>query len=67
MKFQQPPLRVDCDGLSRKLIAELAYQLTPFFTVTELVDKIIYCHKPRSSWHYNIAWRILDKFAVKVT
>lgn len=67
MKFQQPPLKIDCDGLSSKLIFELADRLSLHFEIVETVGDIIYCQKPLKGFHYDKAWEIIDRFGVKAT
>ena len=63
MKFQQPPLRIDCSGLSKKRAMELADDLVELFDTVEYWDDAeIVCHKPRSGGHYACAWSILDDY-----
>ena len=65
MKFQQPPLKVDCDGFSKELIFDLADRLSLHFENVETFGDIIYCHKPLKGFHYDKAWAIIDRFGVK--
>lgn len=67
MKFVQPPLKITCDGLSQKLIFELADQLRLHFVDVEIFADEISASNPLSNHHYETAWQILDKFGVKVT
>ena len=67
MKFVQPPLKIDCDGLSQKLVFDLADRLRLHFVDVEVFGNEISASKPLSHYHYDEAWRILDKFGVKVT
>lgn len=67
MKFVQPPLKITCDGLSQKLIFELADQLRLHFVDVEVFGDEISARTPLSHYHYDTAWRILDAFGVKVT
>ncbi|MBR1806276.1 MAG: hypothetical protein IJ774_07825 [Selenomonadaceae bacterium] len=66
--FKRPPLKIDCDGLSQKLIADLADRLRLHFVDVDVFGDIIYAANPLG-WktHYDAAWRILDAFGVKVT
>ena len=66
MKFVQPPLKIDCDGLSQKLIIVLANRLKPHFCIVEIWTNEIYASRPLSHNHYDTAWQILDAFGVKV-
>ena len=67
MKFVQPPLKIDCDGLSQKLIFDLADRLRLHFVDVDVFGDEISASKPLNHYHYDMAWRILDKFGVKVT
>ena len=64
--FKRPPLKIDCDGLSSKLIADLADRLRLHFVDVDVIGETIYAAKPLGSLHYEKAWRILDAFGVKV-
>ena len=64
MKFKQPPLKINCDGLSKKLIADLADRLSLHFEDVKAWGDEISAESPLDSHHYNDAWRILDKFGV---
>lgn len=66
MKFSQPPLKIDCNGLSKKLIFDLADRLALHFENVETFSDVIYCHKPLPGFHYDKAWRIIDLFNVSV-
>lgn len=61
------PLRIDCGGLSMKRAIELADKLVEHFDKVELWCDEIVAHKPINYLHYELAWRILDCFGVKVT
>ena len=63
-RYFPPPLRIDCDGLSKKRTIELADLLVEHFDKVELWCDEIVAHKPLSMEHYAIAWRIIDRFAV---
>lgn len=65
MKFKQPPLKINCDGLSQKLIADLADRLSMHFMDVRIWDDELEVSKPLNSEHYNIAWNIIDKFGVQ--
>ena len=65
MKFKQPPLRIDCDGLSQKLITKLADQLRLHFGDVEIWGDEINASRPLSIFHYGEGWRIIDAFGVK--
>ena len=61
--FKRLPLKIDCDGLSSKLIAD---RLRLHFVDVDVIGETIYAAKPLGSLHYEKAWRILDAFGVKV-
>ena len=65
--FVQPPLKIDCDGLSQKLIFDLADRLRFHFVDVEIWGDEIYASRPLKGFHYDEAWRIFDAFGVKVT
>ena len=65
--FVQPPLKIDCDGLSQKLIFDLADRLRLHFVDVEVFGEDIFASKPISNYAYETAWKILDNFGVKVT
>lgn len=65
MKFVQPPLKINCDGLSQKLIADLANRLRLHFVEVEIWDDEISASRPLSVFHYGEGWRIIDAFGVK--
>lgn len=65
MKYTQPPLKINCDGLSGKRIQELAEKLRQHFAQVEVWDEDIYAGHPFGDFHYNTAWHIIDKFGVK--
>lgn len=66
MKNQFPlPLTIDCDGLSQKLIADLADRLAMHFEDVKAFDDEIEAYKPLSMANYDAAWNIIDKFGVK--
>ena len=64
--FKRLPLKIDCDGLSQKLIADLADRLSLHFVDVEVIGDTIYASKPLNTFHYEQAWHILDRFGVKV-
>lgn len=67
MKKKLPlPLVIDCDGLSKKLTAELADRLSMHFKDVKIWSDEIEASKPLNGWHYEQAWLELDKFGVKV-
>lgn len=65
MKFKQPPLQIDCEGLSKKNIAELADKLRLFFGDVTILGDEIFAEAPVSNYHYAEAWRIIDHYGVK--
>ncbi|MBR3747048.1 MAG: hypothetical protein IKN27_08835 [Selenomonadaceae bacterium] len=64
MKFVQPPLKINCEGLSKKLIFELADRLSLHFVNVEIWGDEIFASKTLSHYHYDTAWRIIDEFGV---
>lgn len=60
-------LQINCEGLSKKLIAELADRLSMHFENVSVFGTDIEAGNPISQEHYFIGWKILDKFGVKVT
>ena len=64
--FKQPPLKIDCDGLSQKLIFDLADRLRLHFVDVDVFGDTIFASKPISHYGYEKAWKILDTFGVKV-
>ena len=66
MKFVQPPLKINCDGLSSKLIFDLADRLSVQFEGVDIFGNDIFASKPLNNYHYDTAWQILDAFGVKV-
>lgn len=69
MKKKFPlPLKVNCEGLSRKLIDDLADQLRHHFRDVQICwEDEITAVDPLGYTHYEIAWRILDRFGVRAT
>ena len=65
--FKRPPLKIDCEGLSQKLIADLADRLRLHFVDVDVFGEVIYAGNPLSSYHYGTAWRIIDAFGVKAS
>lgn len=66
--FKRPPLKIDCDGLSQKLIEDIADRLRLHFLDVDIFGDTIYADKPLDGkYHYDDAWRIIDKFGVKAT
>lgn len=65
MKFKQPPLQIDCEGLSKKTIAELADKLRLYFADVTIFGDEIFAEAPASNYHYSEAWRIIDYYGVK--
>lgn len=64
--FKRLPLKIDCDGLSQKLIVDLADRLRLHFVDVDVFGETIYAANPLGKNHYDAAWRILDRFGVKV-
>lgn len=67
MKHSFPKLKIDCDGLSKKAISELADRLRLHFFDIDILGDTIYASKPVNYFRYEMAWKILDDFGVKVT
>jgi len=68
MKRQFPtPLKIDCSGLSRKLIRELADRLSFHFFDIDVFSDTIYASKPVNQLRYEKAWLIIDEFNVKAS
>ena len=65
MKFLQPPLLIDCDGLSKKLVADLADRLSMHFMDVKIWSDTIESANPLDDYHYSKAWHTIDKFDVK--
>lgn len=65
MKFKQPPLKIDCSGLNKNLLNELAGRLAWHFEDIYIVGDTIYADTPRDNFHYEEAWNIIDKFGVR--
>lgn len=66
--FKRPPLKIDCEGLSSKLIAELADRLRLHFVDVDIFNETIYAENPLGGkYHYDAAWRVIDAFGVKAT
>ena len=65
MKFQQPPLKINCAGLSQKLIFDLADRLRLHFVDVEVFGGDIFASRPLNVFHYGEGWRIIDAFGVK--
>ena len=64
--FKQPPLKINCEGLSKKLIAELADRLSMHFeSVRTWGDDEIEADNPLGNYRYDTAWEIIDTFGVK--
>ena len=65
MKKKIPlPLKVNCEGLSRKLINDLADQLRHHFRDVQIWGDEITAAGTLGYTHYEIAWRIIDRFGV---
>ena len=65
MKKKFPlPLKINCEGLSRKLIDDLADQLRIHFRDVRIWEDEITAANPLGGMHYEIAWRIIDRFGV---
>ncbi|MBR1646847.1 MAG: hypothetical protein IJ685_08730 [Selenomonadaceae bacterium] len=62
--FIQPPLKINCDGLSQKLVFELADRLSLHFVNVDVFGETIYASKPLSNFHYDQAWNLIDAFGV---
>ena len=65
MKFKQPPLQIDCEGLSKKLIEDLADRLSLCFEEVKIWDDEITAYTPLGAGRYDAAWNIIDRFGVK--
>ena len=61
------PLNIDCSSVSQKRIQKLADILPVYFSKVEVWDDEITAGKPKSPHHYEDAWRMLDRYEVKVT
>ena len=67
MKKKFPlPLTICCDGLSKKLIADLADRLAMCFETVKIEGDDIVAEKPLGFSQYDTAWQIIDRFGVKV-
>lgn len=65
MKRKFPlPLTINCDGLSKKRTVELANLLVPHFDQVSLCGEDIVADKPLSGFHYDAAWKILDRYGI---
>lgn len=62
-----PPLKIDCDGLSKKLTRDLADRLSLHFFDVDIFGDTIYAAKPVNYFRYEKAWKILDEFGVTVS
>lgn len=65
MKYQQPPLVIECAGLSKKLIAILADKLALHFEEIKIWEDEIEAINPINGDHYIQAWRTIDRWGVK--
>lgn len=65
--FTPKPLIINCDGLSKKAIAELADELALYFFNIDIFGDTISAALPVSHDHYNKAWLIFDKLNLNVT
>ena len=61
------PLEIDCSGLSKKRIDELADKLKRYFRNVTVWDTDISASQPVNNEMYQIAWRTLDRYGVTVT
>ena len=59
------PLTIDCEGLSKKIIADLADRLAMHFVDVKVFGDDIEAYKPLSMADYSAAWNIIDRFGVK--
>lgn len=67
MKKKLPlPLSIDCGGLSKKHFKMLVEQLQFYFDEVEVWSDVIMASKPRSMGRYGEAWRVFDRYSVKV-
>lgn len=67
MKFKQPPLKVYCNGLRLFQIYNLFNELSLHFREVKIWgEDEIFAETPHDDFHYGKAWRVLDKFKVKV-
>ena len=67
MKYKQPPLLIDCSGLSKKSIEELTDILSMHFLDVKIFGNDIEAAQPVNGHHYNDAWHAIDHFKVKAT
>lgn len=69
MKSFPVPLIVDCSFLGESLIRELRYRLEKHFKDVERFNNssdTLWCIKPLSERDYHRAWKVLDRYGVKV-
>lgn len=67
MKKFVKTLRIDCDGLSQKSIAELADELTMYFCEVDVHGDTIHASEPASQNLYEQARLIFDRLELNVT
>ena len=67
MKYKQPPLLIDCNGLSKKSVEELADILSMHFCDVIIFGNDIEADNPINGNHYADAWHTIDRFGVKAT
>lgn len=68
MKHKLPtPLTIDCSGLCPKRAQLLHERMKRCFAKVEVWGDEITAGKPKSPHHYEDAWRMLDRYEVKVT
>ena len=65
--FKTPTLHIDCDGLSKKSIAELADELSLYFFAVDVTGDTILASEPVNQARYNDAWLIFDRLELIVT
>ena len=66
MKTFPLPLKIICKGFSEKKISRLADDIGDYFDELELYNDILYAIRPLSERDYNKAWKVFDRYGVKV-
>lgn len=66
MKSFPLPLKIICKGFSEKKIYQLVDDIYIYFDTVEIYNDILYAIKPLSDRHYHKAWKVLDRYGVKV-
>lgn len=65
MKYKQPPLWVDCSGLTKKLTKDLADRFSWCFEVVNVYGDEIELDKPVNEARLSRAWDIIDKWGLQ--